>query len=310
MSDLSFDEVMASGDPDAIDEFVNQLDSSEEQDVITASSGGNDESLQQPSATPNTQEPEAKPVESDAPQGGANDKNEYAGVATKDGKHVIPFDVLEASRSETGVYKNKANELHQTTLQQSQELEQQKQQIALLQQQLESANLTPEKLPQDIDLDSLGEEYGDIGKVVGHLAKSLKEQQQAAPPSESQALDPELDKAAFMHAYENNTELQTLMEIPEAKPVLAELDSELQADPAFQNVPHSVRLAMVVKRYQEKVAEAARDIQQPAAPNSLSNLPGEEHKEKSGFEELESYSSEALTAHFMDMSEEELEKYL
>lgn len=107
-------------------------------------------------------------------QGNAIIPKEQLSVLTKDGKHFIPYEVLESARAKAGEYNKTIAEERAAREKAESALAKNNRQAELLKQQLSDAGIDPEQLPEDIEitpelLESL-DDYGEVGKVIKALA--------------------------------------------------------------------------------------------------------------------------------------------
>lgn len=115
--------------------------------------------------------------------------NTPKGVATKDGEHVIPYDVLEREREEKRQLKEQLDALTQK----QNEWEQTQRLLQVRDRQLEKLGVAPEDLPENFkmseeQLDALAEDYPEIGHAIrGLVAKvdAIHTSKQAEPAAES-----------------------------------------------------------------------------------------------------------------------------
>lgn len=181
---------------------------------------------------------------------------ELLAVVSKDGKHNIPYGVLESTRNKA---KEAGNALEQERLLREEaegKLSKNDRQAAVLKKQLEAAGIDPEQLPEDIEItpelmDSL-DEYGDIGKVLKALvakqgtAKEQPKQQEAA--TEEAKPDPRFDD--YQAYVAKNPEFKAIMdnEGSDEQETLEHFYTQVTKSPAFKDKPLSEQLDEVMAR--------------------------------------------------------------
>lgn len=106
-------------------------------------------------------------------QGNAIVPKELLSVVSKDGKHQIPYEVLEASRTKAKEINTQLAEERKLREEVEARLAKNNRQAELLTKQLGELGIDPAKLPEDFEatpelLDSL-DEYGALGEAVKHL---------------------------------------------------------------------------------------------------------------------------------------------
>jgi len=284
LSEQDIEALLNSGDPDNIERAIQYLDG-QEMDVGDA--------------VPSTGKPTTKTPQED---GDENSPALPAGILSKNGEHVIPFDVLEKERLEKQQLKQQLEdserqlqeaknlaELHQATSQKAD----------LLAEQLKKAGLTPAQLPSEMtltakELDEL-EEYGDVGAVaqkLGHkllaterLVAQLQQQlTQQAQPATAKAAAPVEDDSPTSVVEKTIDQVEGLREVmqdPSLRAQATAIDVRLRGDKAWQDKPLQERFSEVMRQMAPAI------LKQPAKQNkkdinvddidppfSLSGIPG------------------------------------
>lgn len=181
---------------------------------------------------------------------------ELLAIISKDGKHEIPYGVLESARTKA---KEASSALEQERLLREEaegRISKNDRQAAVLKKQLEAAGIDPEQLPEDIEItpelmDSL-DEYGDIGKVLKALVAkqgTVKEQPKAQDaPKEETKPDPRFDEYAAYVA--KHPEVKAIMdsEGSDEQETLEHFYSQVTKSPAFKDKPLSEQLDEAMAR--------------------------------------------------------------
>lgn len=180
---------------------------------------------------------------------------ELLAIISKDGKHEIPYGVLESARTKA---KEASSALEQERLLREEaegRISKNDRQAAVLKKQLEAAGIDPEQLPEDIEItpelmDSL-DEYGDIGKVLKALVAkqgTAKEVKQEKEPESKATPDPRYDEYAAYVA--KHPEVKAIMdsEGSDEQETLEHFYSQVTKSPAFKDKPLSEQLDEAMAR--------------------------------------------------------------
>lgn len=308
---MSFDEALASGDPDAI-EAAMAVESGEDPGVSTqqGSKGDNlstegDELAVDPEIV-DGDESLPKEESTDEPGGDAEaaDDDTKKVVLTKDGKHEIPYAVLENQRKLVGETQQALSQSETTAAQLQDQLTESKKQLTVLKGALEKSGVT---LPKDFsqlteeDLDTLSEDYEEVGPVIKALHNQVKElKDQLRPDADVTPTD-----NPSTVAVKNNPDLNTWMtDDPDRWGYANTVDDTLRQDPTWKDKSLQERFEEVAKRTkvafgdvtpseltpgqvkaaaQEKINAA--DAEQ-APPTSLSEMGKPSGQERSTIERL------------------------
>ncbi|EJZ3105276.1 hypothetical protein OHY71_000672 [Escherichia coli] len=220
---------------------------------------------------------------------------EVKGVLTRDGKHVIPYEVLEAERS------GKQRAEQEAALLRGQ-IAEEKRRVELLTSQIHQAGMKPAPLPEnekisDEQIARIRDMYPEIGDAVASLIRKNNYLQSRVQQSAQQAeghggedLSPVLDAmnaVPVLKTWQNSD--------PDRFSVAVSIDGKLQNDPAWKDKPLTERFAEVARRTQlafgetseppsgkadntdirktaeEKVKAAEREQAVPASPSELGN---------------------------------------
>jgi hypothetical protein len=237
------------------------------------------------------------------------------GVLAKDGKNVIPYDVLEREREEKRLLQEQLNQF------QSRESEWQTKErlLELRNKQLEDLGVDPEDLPENFkvteeQLDTLAEDYPEIGKVIRHLVAKVNNFESTSSQSQPSS-NPVADAIA------QNSDLSAWhKEGGELWNKAVEIDEQLQSDPQWKNKPLAQRFAEVSKLVKSASNESQANVKQKAKyvedklSNSLPNSPSEVGQTNthtlSAKERLASSDEADIQAMFSGMTESQIEALL
>ncbi|MEI7375671.1 hypothetical protein [Dickeya chrysanthemi] len=192
-------------------------------------------------------------------------------LLSKDGKHAIPYDVLEAERAE----KRRLAESNQRT---AAELAEAKRQLEVFTRQINAAGLQPAQLPEKSQitqeqLDALRESFPDVANVIDVLAQKVEHLQSVQPApaaahsAESNPVSAALDATPDLKAWQSGD--------PDRFTLAIHIDETLKQDPAWKDKSLTERFGEVVKRtraaYGETVESAPPQpapVGQPAQPTA------------------------------------------
>ncbi|PXW43472.1 hypothetical protein DFO54_111158 [Erwinia sp. AG740] len=196
-------------------------------------------------------------------------------LLSKDGKHAIPYDVLEAERAE----KRRLAESNQRT---AAELAEAKRQLEVFTRQINAAGLQPAQLPEKSQitqeqLDALRESFPDVANVIDVLAQKVEHLQSVQPAptaahsAESNPVSVALDATPDLKAWQSGD--------PDRFTLAIHIDETLKQDPAWKDKSLTERFGEVVKRtraaYGETVESAPPQpapVGQPAQPTAAAEL--------------------------------------
>ncbi|AHG22188.1 hypothetical protein Z042_23170 [Chania multitudinisentens RB-25] len=193
------------------------------------------------------------------------------GILGKDGKHVIPYAVLEAARAES-------RRIAENSQQTVSELEQTKRQLQLLTQQVNQAGLTPAELPEKSQitpeqLAAIRRDFPDLAGVFETMAQKIEYLQQVAPSNQPvPAGQQDNPVAVALKATPDLDQWQTAD--PDRFELAVHIDDKLKNDPAWKDKPLTERFSEVVKRTKAAYGEKVEDSQpQPATTAQTAQPP-------------------------------------
>lgn len=282
-------------------------------------------------------EPAAKTDQADA-QG--TDEEQAAGVATKDGKHVIPYQVLKTERERA----NRAEQIAREANERLAALEAQlksgsegaKQgEGARTEQAVEASEIDPE------DLENLKTDFPTVYKAV--MASM------AAAKAIEAKLQPVAEQVHTQEAERTRTAAQEVQEAIDSVPKLSyiqatnkqafelakQFDATLRDQPAWQGKTLAQRFEKVAEMVEsaigpielpsqpKKATQSAEELAQAAkaaaakavkanrseVPTSLSEFPAGQHAAESEVEAIEAMSQQQLAAKFASMTPDQMDAY-
>lgn len=322
MDEITLQAMLDSGDPDQIEEAIRLYEGGTDVDGADSSTGAPLKADQTDTAAVTDTQDEG----SDA---------EPKGVASKNGAHIIPFDVLEKERQENALLKQQladrdreiaeARNLadsHQATTDK----------LALLQQQLEKEGIKPAELPSELklteaELEGL-EEYGDIGHIshkLGHkLIATMKHVERlqaqlnasAKQPPVVDVDDDDSNPASVNKTIDQVDGLRAIIDNPQLAPKAIQIDKQLLNDPSWKSKPMKDRFNEVMRRMAPDVVAFERnksgnkktntDPDDIAMPYSLNGIPGTTSEVTvSGLQQFDGLTESQIQERFNSMSDEE-----
>ncbi len=337
LSEDDLESILNSSDPDLLEKLFSADPSSQtsedfsetEQDESGATSGaGKEEQNTNPDDDAESEGDNAD--HSGGDENGADDNEVKAPVASKNGQHTIPFSVLEGTRKKLQEAESKLAELQSV----GENADLLKKTNELLIKQLEANNISPGKLPENIEITpEMLSELDEIG-TAGEIIKALYAQNQkfqAEIEKNSSANNSEGSQknlqAAVETAISGNEDLKNWRtNDPGRWETAVHFDDQLKADPKFKNATFEVRFAEAVRLTKlsfddpvgDKIKPDLKSVannkisasKQNAMPTSLTDIGRAETQEKSTEERLSGLSEDALAAHLENMSPEALDALL
>lgn len=306
----------AGGQPSADDAAATAAGAKPQGDTSGATPG-TDEGGKQPGATATAAEQEGEAV-----------------VLARDGKNVIPYQVLQQERERAIRAEQMVRDLT-TKLEQDQ---------AAAQQGKATKSLDLDQIVDEQLLEQLREEAPDVARRMDNLidlAKSLSEQVDAGRPAaeEAEAARREQQVQALVTVEDTIVSIPKLAHLRTTAPAefneVAAIDAMLRAKPAWQDKPLAERFGAALRMYEAehgaielpdpasaaagkqpadpaaRVAEAvAKAKAEASGPSTLSDIPGGQPAATSEADAIAALSGSALTDRFMNMSPDEIEAQL
>ncbi|ENJ7945621.1 hypothetical protein WFO77_00490 [Yersinia enterocolitica] len=182
------------------------------------------------------------------------------GILSKDGQHVIPYDVLVAERTEK-------QRLAGTNQQTATELAEAKRQLAALTRQINSAGMQPVPLPEKAQvtpeqINFIRENFPEMAAVLDTVVQKIDYLQQGQP-------------AQATHQPSGNPVADAMNAVPDLKSwqdqdpdrftLAVHIDTNLQNDPAWKDKSLTERFAEVAKRTKAAYGESVEPVQQEQA---------------------------------------------
>lgn len=273
------DQLLAATTPEALAELMAQAGAAPHEGVTAPA----------PAPAQADAAPAPAPAAESASPGAGSDDQPAAGVATKSGKGVLPYTVLQQERQERQHWKTQALTLQERLQQAEAELQDLRNRGTTQQQADALADLT------DDEIEAASADYPLLGRVARAL-KSMPRQvaapAQAPAPAPADPQDQADDTAAAVHAAMEPLPLLSKWQqtggVVWARAV--ELDNALQSDPEFRGRSLSERFAEVQTRLAAELgmsvpsaspapapaptAAAPAPQPEPFRPNTLSDLQG------------------------------------
>lgn len=240
------------------------------------------------------------------PDGQAEPQQQERVVLSKDGKHAIPYEVLERERNDRKALAEQVAQLQAAAAERDK-----------LTQVLAKHGIDPTADPDAISLEKieqLEQDYPDIGQVISGMAKQI-EQLKATPvaahanPAVDQvqtAINAVPDLAAWQQGD------------PDRFTFAVDVDSRLQSDPAWKYKPMTERFAEVAKRtraafgdqVQQPAAQQPKPVEaKPSLPASPSEI-GQTVQHTSKAQQLGAMTNEQLMSEMSGMTPDQIEQLL
>lgn len=247
----------------------------------------------------------AEGSEGDQGQAGQGSEQEEAnagarGVASKNGQHIIPYEVLEAERAEARRLRDEVEQLRAA------QAERDKLQAVLDKHgiEAESDDLSMEQIEQ------LAEDYPDVGKALVGIARKLSAMEQSTAPAPANPVAEALDAVPDLKAWQEGDRDRFTFAVT--------VDDQLKADPAFANKPLAERFAEAARRTRIAFGDAvpAAKVKEPeakvvdAVPRSPGDLGQSVRAPSSQTERFQSMSQEQLMAEMSSMTPAQIEALL
>lgn len=341
LTEEQLNEILESGDPEAMEAALAQLSETEDgfefkDDIEEKQAGaeGQDGAAKDVADQSDNATDDTAVSDSDSAATEAGDVQSAEGVVSKDGKHVIPYSVLEQERKRAQDAELRESELKQQLAEEQQKESRAERQLQMLTAQLQKNGLDPEVLPEDFKLtdemkDQLVDDFGQAGKALVAMYARMEQsgattqQPTQSPQQDAGSGDPLMDAIARNETLEGWRTGNTA-----AWETAVSIDNILQKDPKFADSSLDERFAEAVKRTQAALglpvggdgngkvspsideAEAAAE-DAAALPSSLSALgTGGANSEKSLAEQMVDMSGDELTAKLEGMTEAQREAVL
>ncbi|HHL2712714.1 TPA: hypothetical protein ACQ39K_004331 [Yersinia enterocolitica] len=182
------------------------------------------------------------------------------GLLSKDGQHVIPYDVLVAERTEK-------QRLMGTNQQTETELAEAKRQLAALTRQINSAGMQPVPLPEKAQvtpeqINFIRENFPEMAAVLDTVVQKIDYLQQGQPaqatnqPSGNPVADA-MNAVPDLKSWQDQD--------PDRFTLAVHIDTNLQNDPAWKDKSLTERFAEVAKRTKAAYGESVEPVQQEQA---------------------------------------------
>ncbi len=335
--DLDIDEILESGDPEAMSALLEKLDDDLEFSTENKADEVGDELAAGETSSAEGEEGEvtkddvkAEPEVEATPDVDEAQTDDERYIESKNGQHKIPYSVLEQVRQRAADAEKELQYLHDRQAKQERQLQ-------ALTQQLEENGLDPEELPEDFKLtDELKaqilEDHGPVGKAMVAMYEQLAMTRtqianNPATPSTSTSVDDPVEAAILENdSLKEWRDGYTNGESPELWEYAVAMDKQLRTDPVWRNKSLDERFAEAVRRTestfhitskapsnsQHKIDTAIKKAEETAQPPaSLSDLGnGETSPEKSLTDQLLEMDVDDQLAALEKMSEAQRDQVL
>ncbi|MEQ9721282.1 hypothetical protein ABQG65_08805 [Yersinia alsatica] len=204
----------------------------------------------------------------------ADEVEKPKGILSKDGQHVIPYDVLVAERTE----KQRLNSANQQT---AAELAETKRQLAALTHQINAAGMQPVPLPEKAQvtpeqINGIRDDFPEMAAMFDTLVQKIDYLQQGQSP----AVTSELSANPVADAMEAVPDLKSWQtDDPDRFTLAVHIDSTLQNDPLWKDKSLAERFTEVAKRTRSAYGEVTETVVQPPPPQTkaaATSLSGDE----------------------------------
>lgn len=250
-----------------------------------------------------------------------------AGIQTRDGKHIIPFDVLQAERDRASRAEAQLAELN-AKLAQAQD--------AAAKGVVDPSASVEDIIPAD-ELETLKAEMPVLGATFERLINEIKSLRTTAQQTSNKVVQDEQVETArrVQAAIDANPKLVYVQsKSPETFDAICKVDDWVRTQPWAQSLSLEDRFARSIAMYESAQgviavpdsatgstgtppADAAAKAQSAidkalaaAGPNTLTDLPGGNPPPANDIEQATNMSAAALTQHFMTMDQAGVEKFL
>ena len=280
VNSISYDELLASGDPDLVQIAREQMGLTDGQALESAVKDDATQSVSTPQEAPAPAATEQEALESDKP------KNDFVhGVYDKAGKNILPYEELASSR-------RKSADLQA-------QLEASTEEAAKLRRQMELAKtrgVALPTLPEDEKItDDMLQEMEDISPEFGVLARKLKFMEEkvsrendmlasarspAHAPTDNTDPAPQFERQAIQAAMQANPAITAVMKDPKLAKLAISIEQMIDGDPQYESL--EARYHEVVRRLggatgtdyfaMHGMASSSPKANLPRTPHSMSDL--------------------------------------
>ncbi|MCL6328517.1 hypothetical protein EXT51_03240 [Pectobacterium carotovorum subsp. carotovorum] len=181
-------------------------------------------------------------------------------ILSRDGKHTIPYGVLEAERAE----KQRLSEANQRT---STELAEARRQLEVFTRQINDAGLQPAQLPEKAKITpeqiaTVRESFPEVANVLDALTQKVEYLQSAQP---APAVSQPVNDNPVIAALDATPDLKNWQDSdPDRFTLAVHIDETLKLDPAWKDKSLNERFGEVVKRTRAAYGESVESApQQP-----------------------------------------------
>ncbi|HDL7646319.1 TPA: hypothetical protein PXO92_002957 [Yersinia enterocolitica] len=186
----------------------------------------------------------------------AEERDKPQGILSKDGQHVIPYDVLEAERADKQRWVS-------TNQQAVVELADVQRQLAVLTHQIKAAGMQPAALPENAQItpeqiNGIREDFPEMAAMFDTLVQKIDYLQQSQPTPTSH----QTARVPVMEAINAVPDLKSWQEHDHDRFALAKyIDDAMRNDPAWENKSLTERFTEVAKRTRAAYGEESEPPQ-------------------------------------------------
>lgn len=330
MAGIELDLESLSNDPEALAQAFNQIES------------GESPTIKEPEPNSQTENDPAQKDKQQAKQDqpDSGEQGDPAGVATKDGKHVIPYSVLKSERDRASRAEQLAKEMQDKVA----ELEAK---VTAVSQEAKPGDNARTELQEPAvgdlspdDLEALKEDFPTVYKAVMASMKAAQTLEAKLKPMEDSVQQTQADQArnaaeAVQDAIDSVPKLAHIQATnAEAFSMARQFDAMLREQSAWAGKPLSDRFAKVAEMVEAALgpidmpgakpnspsaadlrnaakakADAALRANKGNVPTSLSEFPAGQHAAQDEREEAENLSALQLAEKFSSMSPDQMDAY-
>lgn len=254
-------------------------------------------------------------ADDDANQGDNNAAGETpAGVATKAGNKIIPYEVLDQTRKKVYELEDKTAQLEREKAEaqaKASELEQKLQNVT-------SANVGDIELMTDEEIEAIAEDMPELAKTITALqnqAKSLAAKLSTQEASQKKT-EGELVAQTVQEAIDSVPKLAFIQSSnPRLFGIATDIDKEMRQDPAMQGLSMAERFAKVIEKLEAEIGFEIKLEGKPKASEkppilSLSDMPGGATPATDEAQALIDRPATELAAKFHSMTSDQITKFI
>ena len=327
---MNIDEILESGDPEAMEALLDQMSTVEDSEGALLSVE-HDEQVEEKSVATDAKSddtPAAVDEQKAAPKAEEEPTSPSDVLMSKDGKHQIPYSVLENARTQAQEFRTQAEQFAAEKTALETQLAENQRLLDLRSTQLSTNNIAPKELPENVkyseeQLAALEEEYGELGALqVANYRQLQAMQARQQPAAEHNPAPSTADPVET--AIQANTDLSAWRSSdPDRFDFAVSVDNTLKGDPNFATKSMGERFAEVARRTKaafgdpltpvdaQAKANAAIEAATPTTPSSLSDVGASTpDAEKTLVQRLAEQNPDDLMASMEGMTDDQIDALL